>query len=777
MHSVNRNTWESFSTLSDDWSRRGSAQSNSTFLHPYRFSARASDLNTTGLSPPPAPAGHGSQNRKPVRTHSRLRSDSGLALHANQTAFRQYTDYNSNGSLKTSGGKKRPLSFDSANTSDCISMRTSIQIDFTSPPKQVKPIPNFFDRDIIQAAFTHAHTRQRLLQFAKGTRWAADLEFLFKVNEYTNALKNMTSLVGQISEEFTGPNAAAPLELPSNMSNLLQASTRTCARMALPQLERLYRDAKVSVEERLGKTLYPEFLKYQLAQCMRRSLSVSRSLTGGFRSSYPGLGDAFCLTDPHKPDNPILYASDGLLKMTGYSRREMINRNCRFLQGFSPDPEASYRIREAVLMGHETTELIVNYRKDGSPFWNLLFMCPLIERGRVRYWLGGQINVSESMGTGCKDILRVLNFGAPGEESLPFPVSDTQERPVCTSPSSSKFDAESEFGAGHDVRQRPFRDRFFRRFSGRTQAPELSQIVTPTDDTEGTPLAKRRAYSPREPQLVQQTAESSTPYSRFFVMRYIPRPTTSTSTASSSSTGSNTPHVHMPVAFCSSSALELLGLNSASGGINMTNITTRKSTGRTEETDGAAKEQVLNQDIFSILAERANSPSINRSFRSSVLDKIASGQALSLDILTNIDVTTSPHSSSLSSSSFDKNKRPTTAAGRVSKHTRSGSGSRIRDAAAAIMKKGHRVGIHSVTDRETQTQWRNMKGGVYHHVEGGGPGQGRSPRLSDTLDRGAELLNSVLFGSKMKKMVSHWAPLKDAQGNVGWVVLVLTGAT
>ena len=51
------------------------------------------------------------------------------------------------------------------------------------------------------------------------------------------------------------------------------------------------------------------------------------------------------------------------------------------------------------------------------------------------------------------------------------------------------------------------------------------------------------------------------------------------------------------------------------------------------------------------------------------------------------------------------------------------------------------------------------------------------PRLSDTLDRGAEILSNVFFGPKMRKLVSHWAPLKDQEGNVGWVVLVLTGAS
>lgn len=177
MLSVKRNTFGSFSTLSDDWSRHGSAQSNSALILPYRLSARTSDLNTTALSPPPAAPG----SPRLQKTHLRLRSDSGLALHTNQAAFRQYTDYNSDGSPRTSSLQKRPLSYDAASNVDSISLGTSIHVDFVHSPHQMKQIPRFFGRDVIQAAFAHPTTGQRLCQFAKGTHSAADMEFLLKV--------------------------------------------------------------------------------------------------------------------------------------------------------------------------------------------------------------------------------------------------------------------------------------------------------------------------------------------------------------------------------------------------------------------------------------------------------------------------------------------------------------------------------------------------------------------------------------------------------------------
>ena len=637
-------------------------------------------------------------------------------MHTNQAAFRQYTDYNSDGSLRTSSLRKRPLSYDAASNVDSISLGTSIHVDFVRSPHQMKPIPGFFDPELIRIAFAHPFVGPRLRQFAKGTHCAADMEFLVKVDEYMHALGSMTRLIGQISSDYTGLTATSPLELPADMSNILRSNTKSCARLALPQLERLYRDAKLSVEDRLGKTLYPEFLKYQLAQCMRSSLSVSRSLTGGFKSAYPGLGDAFCLTDPLEPDNPIVYASDGMVNMTGYERSEIMNRNCRLLQGISTDSEASRRIREAVWMGQETTELILNYRKDGTPFWNLLFMCPLFEQGSLRYCLGGQINVSESMGTEPKDVMRVLNFRLPGEDLTTSPVVNTQERPVWKSPSNSK--QETSETSPPDLRKRPYRHRFLRRFSKKSKAARAqAQTMSAALGTESTPSAKRRAYSPRMPQLEQQVNEFSTPYSRFFVMRYVP-------TTSTASGNTNSPHTQMPVAFCSSFALELLGLKSSGGcGNNGSN-----------ETDSAT-EHVLGKDIFTLLSEHANSPSINRSFKSTVLDRIASGDTVSMDLLTSIDA-------SSSSSSTHRDQTGST----PQKHSRNGS--LIR---GAVMNGGGANGHDASTESR--------------------------PRLSDTLDRGAEILSNVFFGPKMRKLVSHWAPLKDEAGDVGWVVLVLTGAS
>ena len=73
----------------------------------------------------------------------------------------------------------------------------------------------------------------------------------------------------------------------------------------------------------------------------------------------------------------------------------VLGRNCRFLQGPRTDGASVRRIRERLAAGREHCETFVNYRRDGSPFMNLLMVAPLYDsRGVVRYHIGAQVDVS-----------------------------------------------------------------------------------------------------------------------------------------------------------------------------------------------------------------------------------------------------------------------------------------------------------------------------------------------------------------------------------------------
>ena len=101
------------------------------------------------------------------------------------------------------------------------------------------------------------------------------------------------------------------------------------------------------------------------------------------------------ITDATQPDHPILYASPGFERLTGYRADEVVGRNCRLLQGPKTDPVSVAKLRESVNAGQECAVELLNYRKDGTPFWNALYVSPVREDGQLLHFVGVQADVTE----------------------------------------------------------------------------------------------------------------------------------------------------------------------------------------------------------------------------------------------------------------------------------------------------------------------------------------------------------------------------------------------
>ncbi len=105
---------------------------------------------------------------------------------------------------------------------------------------------------------------------------------------------------------------------------------------------------------------------------------------------------AVCLTDPTQDDNPIVFANRAFRELTGYDEQEVIGKNCRFLQGPKTDPAAVTRLRDAIEKQSVVVVELLNYRKDGTPFWNALHLGPIFnEDGTVKYFFGSQWDVTD----------------------------------------------------------------------------------------------------------------------------------------------------------------------------------------------------------------------------------------------------------------------------------------------------------------------------------------------------------------------------------------------
>ncbi|KAI7557003.1 hypothetical protein KC316_g13550 [Hortaea werneckii] len=141
----------------------------------------------------------------------------------------------------------------------------------------------------------------------------------------------------------------------------------------------------------------PAYITHRWVQVV--SLSIQKRITGTLaphlREASEGLAEVFCLTDPSRPDNPIVFASEEFARTTQYGMGYTIGRNCRFLQGPRTDPNSPRRLAQACQAGREHSEVLLNYRRDGSPFMNLLMIAPLMDsRGNIRYYIGAQVDVS-----------------------------------------------------------------------------------------------------------------------------------------------------------------------------------------------------------------------------------------------------------------------------------------------------------------------------------------------------------------------------------------------
>jgi len=181
------------------------------------------------------------------------------------------------------------------------------------------------------------------------------------------------------------------------------AAKRSFAELLEKALVR-YEDLPLKTSD--GRTVEVEFVSNvylvngsRVIQCNVRDISVRKRAQDDLRMrdrAIQAVTQGLLITDRRLPDNPIVYASPGFTRLTGYSTEESLGKNCRFLQGPETDRAVTARLREAVEKGEACTVELLNYRKDGTPFWNLLAISPVTDLdGAVTNYVGVQTNVTE----------------------------------------------------------------------------------------------------------------------------------------------------------------------------------------------------------------------------------------------------------------------------------------------------------------------------------------------------------------------------------------------
>ena len=128
----------------------------------------------------------------------------------------------------------------------------------------------------------------------------------------------------------------------------------------------------------------------------RIDVEIHRTSDGSdpFSSAVRATRMPMLITDPRQPDNPIVFVNDAFRKLTGYEREETLGRNCRFLQGPGTNTSDVARIRDAIARRVPIEIDLLNYRKDGSSFWNRLLISPVFDGGELTYYFASQFDIT-----------------------------------------------------------------------------------------------------------------------------------------------------------------------------------------------------------------------------------------------------------------------------------------------------------------------------------------------------------------------------------------------
>ncbi|WP_164701591.1 GAF domain-containing SpoIIE family protein phosphatase [Modestobacter sp. KNN46-3] len=105
---------------------------------------------------------------------------------------------------------------------------------------------------------------------------------------------------------------------------------------------------------------------------------------------------AFTITDPRQEDDPLVWVNPSFTRMSGYGYEESVGRNCRFLQGPATEQKAVDDLRQALADEQPITTTLLNYRKDGTAFWNQVSITPVFDgEGSLVSFVGVQTDVTE----------------------------------------------------------------------------------------------------------------------------------------------------------------------------------------------------------------------------------------------------------------------------------------------------------------------------------------------------------------------------------------------
>lgn len=152
------------------------------------------------------------------------------------------------------------------------------------------------------------------------------------------------------------------------------------------------RNWRIIAPGELGSTRLTEVLQ-ELLDCEQ-----AESQARLFRQSVEAASNGILMVDARVEDLPIIYVNPAFTRITGYPPGEVYGRNCRFLQGGDRKQAGVDQLRHGLRSGEEVHARLRNYRRDGSVFWNDLFVSPVLDdNGQISHYVGILNDISAQM--------------------------------------------------------------------------------------------------------------------------------------------------------------------------------------------------------------------------------------------------------------------------------------------------------------------------------------------------------------------------------------------
>ncbi len=108
--------------------------------------------------------------------------------------------------------------------------------------------------------------------------------------------------------------------------------------------------------------------------------------------------DGIVVAEQEGDDNILIYVNSAFEQLTGYNKEEVLYQDCRFLQADEREQDGLNIIRRALSTGSPCRQILRNYRKDGSIFWNELSITPVHNKAdKITYFIGIQKDVTEQV--------------------------------------------------------------------------------------------------------------------------------------------------------------------------------------------------------------------------------------------------------------------------------------------------------------------------------------------------------------------------------------------